>query len=162
MIHNKGGLSDLTRKTPALFWIHCCETCLIGVLSKRGRRYSLIKVIAFVKGAYLFNFCILEKVYPYDHYAACWVTLMRVYHDVILGLTTAHWPGHVCMNCWCPTDWPHTVGPASNRLLPSHRSAHLTRDLILRRLYAQRLTCTAQSGHSLSLLLGGVPVNPRC
>ena len=36
------------------------------------------------------------------------------------------------------------------------------RDLILGRRCTQHYTCNALSGHSLSLLLGGVPVNPRC
>ena len=49
--------------------------------------------------------------------------IMRVYNNVILGLPTAHWSGHSWMNCWCPTDWPHTVGPTCIRLLPSHWSA---------------------------------------
>ena len=38
----------------------------------------------------------------------------------------------------------------------------VTRDLILGRRCTQHQTCNALSGHSLSLLLGGVPVNPRC
>ena len=36
------------------------------------------------------------------------------------------------------------------------------RDLTLGRRYTQHLTCNAVSGHSLSLLLGGMPVNPMC
>ena len=36
------------------------------------------------------------------------------------------------------------------------------RDLILGRRCTQHQTCNALSGHSLSLLLGGVRVNPRC
>ena len=36
------------------------------------------------------------------------------------------------------------------------------RDLTLGRRCTQYYTCDALSGHSLSLLLGGVPVNPRC
>ena len=42
------------------------------------------------------------------------------------------------------------------------RSAGVTRDLILRRRCTQHKTCNALSGNSLSLLLGGVSVNPRC
>ena len=44
----------------------------------------------------------------------------------------------------------------------SATSPGLTRDLILGRQGTQHKTCNALSGHSLSLLLGGVPVNPRC
>ena len=36
------------------------------------------------------------------------------------------------------------------------------RDLVLGRRCTQHYTCNALSGHSLSVLLGGVPVNPRC
>ena len=36
------------------------------------------------------------------------------------------------------------------------------RDLILGKPYTEHQTCDALSGHGLSLLLGGVPVNPMC
>ena len=49
-------------------------------------------------------------------------------------------------------------------LLPYWQQAGLpdSRDLISGRRCTQHLTCNALSGHSLPLLLGGVPVNPRC
>ena len=41
--------------------------------------------------------------------------IMRVNNDVTLRLTTGHRSEHTWMNCWCPTEWPHTVGPANTR-----------------------------------------------
>ena len=44
--------------------------------------------------------------------------------------------------------------------LTGEQQMPVSRDLILGRPCTQHLTCNALSGHSLSLLLGGVPVNP--
>ena len=55
-----------------------------------------------------------------------------------------------------------------NHVLVCHRKIglkmeeDLTRDLILGKRCTQHYICDALSGHSLSLLLRGVPVNPRC
>ena len=42
--------------------------------------------------------------------------IMRIYNDVILGLTTAHWSIHSSMNIsWCPTEGPELEGTVGIR-----------------------------------------------